>query len=161
MPIVALIFCCLSAAAYGKDGRTVVIADPYIELHTGPGSGYPIFHVADRGEQLVVSKRRTNWFRVRTQDGKKGWVSVDQLARTLDLDLLLYDDCVLSDERLQIPRAEIEQYAFVLQPLADIAPTARHPLLHITYEDMWSAFDRAKVAQHVVPFAWQPTPRPR
>ncbi len=84
--IAALTFCCLSSVAYGKGGRTVVIADPYIELHTGPGSGYPIFHVVDRGEQLVVSKRRTNWFRVRTEDGKKGWVNADQLARTLDLD---------------------------------------------------------------------------
>ncbi len=82
-------------------------------------------------------------------------------SRTLDLDLLLYDDCVLSDERLQIPRAEIEQYAFVLQPLADIAPTERHPLLNISYEKMWSVFDSAKVAQHIVPFVWQPKPRPR
>lgn len=84
--IVALIFICLSGPAYGKGGRTVVIADPYIELHSGPGSGYPIFHVADRGEQLTVSKRRTNWFKVLTEDGKQGWVHVDQLTRTLDLD---------------------------------------------------------------------------
>ncbi len=86
MIIVMLTLFCLSGPAYGKGGRTVVIADPYIELHTGPGSGYPIFHVADRGEQLVVSKRRTNWFKVRTEDGKKGWANADQLRRTLDLD---------------------------------------------------------------------------
>ena len=84
--IVALVFFCLSGPAYGKGGRTVVIADPYIELHSGPGSGYPIFHVADRGEQLVVSKRRTDWFKVQTEDGKQGWVSMDQLVRTLELD---------------------------------------------------------------------------
>ncbi len=81
-----LISLCLSSAVYGKGGRTVVIAYPYIELHTGPGAGYPIFHVADRGEQLIVSKRRTDWFKVRTEDGKQGWVSTDQLMRTLDLD---------------------------------------------------------------------------
>jgi len=86
MAIISLILFCLSGPAYGKGGRTVVIADPYVELHSGPGSGYPIFHVADRGEQLVVSKRRTNWFKVRTEDGKKGWVDADQLMRTLDLD---------------------------------------------------------------------------
>jgi len=84
--IVVLILLCLSGTAYGKGGRTVIIADPYIELHSGPGGGYPIFHVADRGEQLIVSKRRTNWFKVRTQDGKQGWVDADQLTRTLDLD---------------------------------------------------------------------------
>ncbi len=81
-----LISLCLSGAVYGKGGRTVVLADPYIELHTGPGAGYPIFHVADRGEQLIVSKRRTDWFKVRTEDGKQGWVNADQLMRTLDLD---------------------------------------------------------------------------
>ncbi len=84
--LIMLIFLCLSAAAYGKSGRTVVIADPYIELHTGPGSGYPIFHVVDRGEQLTVTRRRTNWFKVITDDGKQGWVNADQLLRTLDLD---------------------------------------------------------------------------
>ncbi len=84
--IIALVLLCLSGPTYGKSGRTVVIADPYIELHTGPGRGYPIFHVADRGEQLTVSKRRTSWFKVLTQDGKKGWVNADQLTRTLDLD---------------------------------------------------------------------------
>jgi hypothetical protein len=82
----ALIFICLCGSAHAKSGREVVIADPYIELHTGPGSGYPIFYVADRGEQLIVSKRRTNWYKVQTQDDKQGWVSADQLARTLDLD---------------------------------------------------------------------------
>jgi len=84
--IVALIFFCLSGLAYGKGGREVIIAEPYIELHTGPGAGYPIFHVADRGEKLIVSKRRTNWFKVQTQDDKQGWVSADQLSRTLNLD---------------------------------------------------------------------------
>lgn len=83
--IVVLIFC-LAGPTYGKGGRTVVIADPFIELHSGPGKGYPIFHVADRGEQITVNKRRTDWFKIRTQNGKKGWVHVGQLTRTLDLD---------------------------------------------------------------------------
>lgn len=84
--IVVLTSFCLFGPAYGKDGRSVVIADPYIELHTGPGRGYPIFHVADRGERLTVSKRRTDWFKVHTEGGKKGWVSAEQLTHTLDLD---------------------------------------------------------------------------
>ncbi len=83
--IAVLVSLSLSGLAYGK-GRTVIIADPYIELHSGPGAGYPIFHVVDRGEQLTVSKRRTDWFKVLTHDGKKGWVNADQLRRTLNLD---------------------------------------------------------------------------
>ena len=48
-------------------------------------------------------------------------------ARTLDLDLILYGDLILSDGRLQIPRDEIERYAFVLEPLAEISPLETHP----------------------------------
>jgi hypothetical protein len=77
---------CLSAAAYGKSPPPVqlTVADPFIELHTGPGRGYPVFFVAERGEQVQVLMRRTDWFQVRTSGGKQGWVNEDQLARTLD-----------------------------------------------------------------------------
>ena len=54
MAIAVLMFLCLCASAQAKGGREVVIADPYIELHTGPGRGYPIFHVADRGDKESV-----------------------------------------------------------------------------------------------------------
>lgn len=84
--IFALIVLLPFSAAYGKNEFQVVIADPFIELHTGPGSGYPIFHVADRGEKLVISKRRTSWYKCRTENGKEGWVSAEQLTRTLNLD---------------------------------------------------------------------------
>lgn len=76
-------------------------------------------------------------------------------SRTLDLDLILYDDLVVDDGRLQIPRDEIEKYAFVLQPLADIAPDKLHPVLKQTYADMWAAFDPNEVEQFVVTFDWQ------
>ncbi|MBN4050471.1 2-amino-4-hydroxy-6-hydroxymethyldihydropteridine diphosphokinase [Gammaproteobacteria bacterium AH-315-M22] len=77
-------------------------------------------------------------------------------SRTLDLDLILYDDLVSNEGHLQIPRDEIEKYAFVLQPLADIAPTKCHPVLKRSYADMWAAFDADKVAQFVVDCDWQP-----
>ncbi len=63
----------------------VMIEDPYIELHTGPGRGYPIFYVAERGEQIEVLKRRTDWFKIRIQRGEEGWVNDMQLARTFQL----------------------------------------------------------------------------
>jgi len=62
---------------------TVQVAEPFIELHTGPGRGYPVFYVVERGEQVSVIKRRTDWFRVRTSRGKEGWVSRAQMAQTL------------------------------------------------------------------------------
>lgn len=61
----------------------VKIADPYIELHTGPGEGYPIFHVIDRGALVEVIKRKTDWFKVRNANGVTGWVSRAQMENTL------------------------------------------------------------------------------
>ena len=63
--------------------RTVSVADPYLEMHTGPGRGFPKFHVVDRGETVEIKKRRTDWFLVRTERGKEGWVDRDQMERTL------------------------------------------------------------------------------
>lgn len=61
----------------------VQIADPYIELHTGAGRGYPVFHVEERGAWIEILKRKTDWFKIRTDRGKEGWVARDQLERTL------------------------------------------------------------------------------
>ena len=49
--------------------------------------------------------------------------------RTLDLDLLLYGDRVIRHPRLTVPHAELHRRAFVLVPLADLAPDLRHPIL--------------------------------
>jgi 2-amino-4-hydroxy-6-hydroxymethyldihydropteridine diphosphokinase len=68
-------------------------------------------------------------------------------ARTLDLDLILYGDLILSDGRLQIPRDEIERYAFVLEPLAEIAPLETHPLSGISYGQLWENFDKSNLKQ--------------
>ena len=73
-----------TGAAYSKEQfQQVTIADPYIEMHTGPGKGFPIFHVVDRGESVEIIKRRTDWFRIRTTRGVEGWADRDQLVRTL------------------------------------------------------------------------------
>jgi len=54
--------------------------------------------------------------------------------RTLDLDILLYDDVVMSTPRLVIPHPEMHKRMFVLRPLCDIAPTLKHPTLKISIE---------------------------
>jgi 2-amino-4-hydroxy-6-hydroxymethyldihydropteridine diphosphokinase len=62
-------------------------------------------------------------------------------ARTLDIDLLLYDDLVCTQEGLQLPRDETIRHAFVLCPLADLAPDLVHPVLKRTMAELWAAFD--------------------
>jgi len=71
--------------------------------------------------------------------------------RTLDLDLILYGDIIINDGRLQIPRDEIERYAFVLEPLAEIAPNLKHPVSQITYEELWNNFDKTTLKQWRLP----------
>lgn len=62
----------------------VVVADPFIELHTGPGRGYPIFHVIERGQEVTIVKRRTDWFQVRSDRDVVGWVARGQMLATLE-----------------------------------------------------------------------------
>ena len=66
--------------------KTVAVADPYLELRTGPGRGYPIYHVVDRGQSVEILRRRTDWFEVRAENGKKGWVDREQMEKTLQSD---------------------------------------------------------------------------
>lgn len=79
--------CCARAA---ENYLSVEVTAPYIELHTGPGRGYPIFYIAERGEHVQLLAQRTDWIKVRLRAGtpheKEGWVSVAQMARTVTAD---------------------------------------------------------------------------
>ncbi len=73
-------------------------------------------------------------------------------SRSLDLDLLLYDDRVLDERGLVLPREEILKNAFVLWPLAEIAPQRRHPVSGRSYAEHWAAFDKHREKLHPVEF---------
>lgn len=83
--LLAAVLQCLAMASAQAEVRyfQVRITDPYIELHTGPGRGYPVFHVVDRGELVEVIKRRTDWFLLRTAKGKEGWAKRSAMVSTL------------------------------------------------------------------------------
>ncbi len=69
--------------ASARAAERVQVADAYLELRTGPGRGYPIFHVAAREEWVEILLRHTDWFKVRTANGREGWVHRAQLETTL------------------------------------------------------------------------------
>ena len=62
-------------------------------------------------------------------------------SRTMDLDLLIYGDMVCHDDHWDIPRQEITQNAFVLRPLAEVAPDYRHPELGVSFLQLWQQGD--------------------
>jgi len=70
-------------------------------------------------------------------------------SRTIDLDLLLYNDLIREQATLRLPRHEIDEYACVLRPLAELAPEARHPRSGETFATLWARFDQT--AQPLTP----------
>jgi 2-amino-4-hydroxy-6-hydroxymethyldihydropteridine diphosphokinase len=75
-------------------------------------------------------------------------------SRTLDIDLLTYDDLVTRDHGLELPRDEITKNAFVLWPLAEIATDEKHPALQQSYGELWAAFDKEQQLLWPVTFQW-------
>lgn len=78
----------------------VIVAEAYIEIRTGPGRGYPVFYVVERGHKMEILKQRTDWYKVRTihrningdneefnerYANKEGWAHADDIAKVLDL----------------------------------------------------------------------------
>ena len=62
-------------------------------------------------------------------------------ARPLDVDLLLYDDQVIDERPVRVPRKDILEYSFVLRPLAELAPDLVHPATGKTMRMHWQEFD--------------------
>ena len=77
-------------------------------------------------------------------------------ARTLDLDLLLYDDLVTEADGMSLPRKDITRYAFVLAPLAEIAPDVRPRADGPSIAQMLTALPRAEAVERIEHPGWPP-----
>ena len=63
---------CAPAVSAAREYLQLFVTEPYLELHTGPGRGYPVFNVVPRDASVDVLFRRTDWFKVRTERGVEG-----------------------------------------------------------------------------------------
>jgi 2-amino-4-hydroxy-6-hydroxymethyldihydropteridine diphosphokinase len=76
----------------------------------------------------------------RLRTGKKG-------PRTIDIDMLLFGDAIVNTPALTIPHPAMHQRRFVLEPLAEIAPDARHPLFNRTVRELRDALPAGQVVR--------------
>jgi uncharacterized protein YgiM (DUF1202 family) len=81
--LLTLLFALWTASARAQVSERLKVTDPYLEMRTGPGRGFPVHHVAERHEFVFVELRHTDWYKVRTENDKVGWVHRRQLASTL------------------------------------------------------------------------------
>ena len=107
--------------------------DDFINLVVGFDTDEPLAKLLERLKAVEVASGR--------ERGAKKWA-----PRTLDLDLLLYDDLVGQFPGATLPRADLAERAYVLRPLAELAPGRRHPVLGTTFGALWKAFDRGSHA---------------
>jgi hypothetical protein len=70
------------AAAKTREYLQLFVVQPFLNLRTGPGRGYPVTQVVARGESFDVLYRRTDYFRVRTEKGFEGWAAVQDMLKT-------------------------------------------------------------------------------
>jgi 2-amino-4-hydroxy-6-hydroxymethyldihydropteridine diphosphokinase len=118
-PRVSPVYCSAAIGFEGPDFLNLVVA---VETEDSPE------HIAERMESVhrLAGRRR--------EDGRF-------VARPLDIDILLYDDLV-RDIPPRLPRHDVLDYAFVLRPLADLAPDLVHPVTGRTLAAHWEKFDR-------------------
>jgi 2-amino-4-hydroxy-6-hydroxymethyldihydropteridine diphosphokinase len=77
----------------------------------------------------------------RTRDQKKG-------PRIIDIDILLFDGTVIDSPELTIPHPAMQQRRFVLAPLAEIAPEARHPVLQKTVRELLEELPAGQIVKN-------------
>ena len=76
--------------------------------------------------------------------------------RSMDLDILLYGDMVCDEPGLVLPRPDLTRRAYMLGPMAELAPDLMHPLERATMAELWSRFDRDAHPMETVDLGWTP-----
>lgn len=98
--------------------------DPFFNLVAGFFTDLPLEELVDRLREVETSCGR---IRVEKRYG----------PRTMDIDVLTYGDHVSEDEAMEVPRSEMLSQAYILRPLAELAPESRHPVLGESYAALY------------------------
>ncbi len=115
---------------------------PFLNLVAAVHTDFPLAELAARTRHIEVEHGRTaNATRFS--------------ARHLDIDILTYDDDVGTFNGVQLPRDEILENAFVLCPLAELAPDMLHPVAKRSYLSLWQAYDQLSQPLTRVDFSWR------
>jgi hypothetical protein len=61
------------------------VTEPFVNLRSGPAQGYPVFHVSERGEELTILYRKTDWVKVKDSSERIAWVSVVDIQKMQNL----------------------------------------------------------------------------
>jgi 2-amino-4-hydroxy-6-hydroxymethyldihydropteridine diphosphokinase len=124
-----------------------LLVSPVFETQAVGGEGPPFLNLVV-GIDTPLGIDAVNALLAAIEDANGRVRGEDKFApRTLDLDLLTYGAMTGVIEGYRVPRREILDYAFVLAPLAAVAPNESHPELGLSYADLWQQFDPAARGQ--------------
>lgn len=116
--------------------------DAFLNMVAGADTGLPLALLAARLREIETAHGRpANALRYS--------------PRRLDIDILTYGSLTGCVDGVELPRGEILEHAFVLRPLAELAPGERHPLTRQTFHELWQAFDQASQPLQRVPLRWR------
>ena len=102
--------------------------------------------VAEIQSTLFPMQLLTRVRKIERKLGRKG--TVDKGPRSIDIDILLYGESVIDSEDLVVPHPRMTERRFVLQPLADLAPDLRHPVLRRTVRELLAGVSGQTVRAH-------------
>ncbi len=115
--------------------------DAFLNMGVGLATGLPI-------GQLAAQLRQLEYAFGRPLDATRF------SDRTLDIDIVLYDDLVGDFAGTLVPRPELLENAFFLAPMAELAPALAHPVTGKIYSELWRVYDRDRQPLRIVDIAF-------
>mgnify|MGYP000398011009 CR=1 FL=1 len=114
---------------YNKIGRVDIIS----KVYNNPAFGFKsddFLNTCIRVEtEFTATQVLNKLLAIEKELGRKRSKKSGYESRTIDLDIIFYDDAIIASKKLQVPHPEMHKRKFVLQPLFDIAPNQMHPEL--------------------------------